>query len=87
MSATMSKLIELLECKSTNTNGLIMLYDLKRDTAYQSCKRTVRSSRYIVFDKKSIPIVAWNLDDQEVCQESSSRKWEKENANVETKII
>lgn len=25
---------------------------------YQSCKRTVRSSRYIVFDKKSIPMVA-----------------------------
>ena len=26
--------------------------------AYQSCKRTVRSSRYIVFDRKSMPIVA-----------------------------
>lgn len=24
-----------------------------------SCSRTVRSSRYMVFDKKSIPIVAW----------------------------
>ena len=24
-----------------------------------NCRRTVRSSRYIVFDKKSIPIVAW----------------------------
>ena len=27
--------------------------------SHQSCKRTVRSSRYIVFDRKSIPIVAW----------------------------
>lgn len=26
--------------------------------AYQSCNRTVRSSRYIVFERKSIPIVA-----------------------------
>ena len=26
---------------------------------YQSCRRTVRSSRYMVFDKKSMPIVAW----------------------------
>ena len=25
---------------------------------HQSCKRTVRSSRYIVFDRKSMPIVA-----------------------------
>lgn len=31
------------------------------DTSYQSCKRTVLSSRYIVFDKKSIPMVACNL--------------------------
>lgn len=30
----------------------------QKQTAYQSCKRTVRSSRYIVFDRKSIPIVA-----------------------------
>ena len=28
-------------------------------SSYQSCNRTVRSSRYIVFDRKSIPIVAW----------------------------
>ena len=26
---------------------------------YHNCNRTVRSSRYIVFDRKSIPIVAW----------------------------
>lgn len=28
--------------------------------SYQSCKRIVRSSRYIVLDKKSIPMVACN---------------------------
>ena len=26
--------------------------------SYHNCNRTVRSSRYIVFDRKSIPIVA-----------------------------
>jgi hypothetical protein len=30
------------------------------NVAYQSCRRTVRSSRYIVLDKKSIPMVACN---------------------------
>lgn len=29
--------------------------------SYHNCSRTVRSSRYIVFDRKSIPIVACSM--------------------------
>ena len=32
-------------------------------TFYESCILTVRSSRYIVFDKKSIPMVAYQKKD------------------------
>ena len=46
--------IELVECTNIHRH-----FSLKKTSpSYQSCNRTVRSSRYIVFDRKSIPIVA-----------------------------
>lgn len=48
--------------------------------SYQSCKRTVRSSRYIVFDRKSMPIVACNSNNNQsanVAQVKCLVKWNK----------
>ena len=56
--------LELTSYTITATE-LSLMYDgindlnLSCPAVSQSCNRTVRSSRYIVFDKKSIPIVAW----------------------------
>lgn len=43
--------------KRTIQNIQLINYIIRTKT-YQSCSLTVRSSRYIVFDKKSIPMVA-----------------------------
>lgn len=77
----MSPLQQLLKNEHTYRNRLsLYIYDLKKNLSYQSCKRTVLSSRYIVFDKKSIPIVAWNY-----MTKNFVSNIEKENANAQMK--
>ena len=39
----------------------IRLRNLSWPAVSHNCKRTVRSSRYIVLERKSMPIVAWYM--------------------------